>query len=95
MLYLSCVVFNYGLEIAYVYYVCVCVGISAAYVYYVCVCVGISAMLQLAEAPTSEPETYGLLTKCEVKMLDIGQVLFLRARDEVEVHKLTKKERGQ
>ena len=81
MLYLSCVVFNYGLEIAYVYYVCVCVGISA--------------MLQLAEAPTSEPETYGLLTKCEVKMLDIGQVLFLRARDEVEVHKLTKKERGQ
>ena len=43
MLYLSCVAFNYGLEIAYVYYVRMCVGISAT--------------LQLAEVPTSEPET--------------------------------------
>ena len=37
---------------------------------------------------------YGLLTKFEVKMVDIGQVLFFcmfMDQDEVEVHKLTKK----
>ena len=37
---------------------------------------------------------YGLLTKfAKSRWLDIGQVLFLR--DEVEVHKIAKKERGQ
>ena len=41
---------------------------------------------------------YGLLTKfARSRWLDIGQVLFweFRDRDEVEVHKLAKKERGQ
>ena len=40
---------------------------------------------------------YGLLTKCEARWLDIGQVLFLHVldRDRVEVHKLSKKEQVQ
>ena len=43
-------------------------------------------------------EKHGLLTKCEVKMADIGQVLFFcmfMDQDKVEVHKLAKKEQGQ
>ena len=41
---------------------------------------------------------YGLLTKCEVKMAGYWPSSFfacLMNRDEVEVHKLAKKERGQ
>ena len=41
---------------------------------------------------------YGLLTKCEVKMAGYWPSSFFCVfmdRDEVEVHKLTKKERGQ
>ena len=41
---------------------------------------------------------YGLLTKCEVKMAAYWPSSFFACfmdRDEVEVHKLAKKERGQ
>ena len=41
---------------------------------------------------------YGLLTKCEVKMAEYWPSFFFCVfmnRDEVEVHKLAKKERGQ
>ena len=40
---------------------------------------------------------YGLLTKCEVKMAGYWPSSFFACmdRDEVEVHKLAKKERGQ
>ena len=41
---------------------------------------------------------YGLLTKCEVKMAEYWPSSFFASlwdRDEVEVHKLAKKERGQ
>ena len=39
---------------------------------------------------------YGLLTKCEVKMAGYWPSSFLFLdRDEVEIHKLAKKERGQ
>ena len=40
---------------------------------------------------------YGLPTKCEVKMARLAKFFFcvFMYRDEVEVHKLAKKERGQ
>ena len=52
----------------------------------------------LQERYSDREQTYGLLTKCEVKMAGYWPSSFFCVfmdRDEVEVHELAKKERGQ